>query len=44
VVFISEIVPKPAITWVANTLFRERYRTLPMRNEDYTKENSLKVG
>jgi hypothetical protein len=44
VVFISEIVPKPAITWVANTLFRERYRTLPMRNEDLTKENVLKVG
>src|SRR5262249_47317084 len=25
VVFINEIVPKPAITWVANTLFREHY-------------------
>jgi uncharacterized protein YqjF (DUF2071 family) len=25
VVFISEIVPKPAIAWVANTLYRERY-------------------
>ncbi|HVW62111.1 MAG TPA: DUF2071 domain-containing protein [Puia sp.] len=44
VVFISEIVPKPAITWIANTLFRERYRTLPMRNEDHAKENTLKVG
>ncbi len=44
VVFISEIVPKPAITWVANTLFRERYRTLPMRNEELTKGNILKVG
>jgi hypothetical protein len=32
VVFISEIVPRPAITWVANTLFREHYMTLPMRN------------
>lgn len=32
VVFISEIVPKPAITWVANTIFREHYRTLPMRH------------
>src|SRR5882724_9738269 len=31
VVFISEIVPKPAITWVANTLFREHYISLPMR-------------
>ncbi|MCB9332249.1 MAG: DUF2071 domain-containing protein [Lewinellaceae bacterium] len=25
VVFIREIVPKPAIAWVANTLYRERY-------------------
>ena len=25
VVFVREIVPKPAIAWVANTLYRERY-------------------
>lgn len=31
VVFISEIVPKPAITFVANTLYKEHYSTLPMR-------------
>jgi uncharacterized protein len=31
VVFISEIVPKPAITWVANTLYKEHYSTLPMQ-------------
>ena len=31
VVFIREIVPLPAVTFVANTLFRERYITLPMR-------------
>ncbi|MCX6318284.1 MAG: DUF2071 domain-containing protein [Bacteroidetes bacterium] len=31
VVFISEIVPKPAISWVANTLYKEHYSTLPMR-------------
>lgn len=30
VVFISEIVPKPAITFVANTLYGEAYRTHPM--------------
>jgi uncharacterized protein YqjF (DUF2071 family) len=30
VVFIKEIVPKPALTWVANTLYREHYVTLPM--------------
>ncbi len=27
VVFIREIVPKPAVTWIANTLYREQYRT-----------------
>jgi hypothetical protein len=30
VVFIKEIVPKHAITFIANTLFREKYCTLPM--------------
>ncbi len=30
VVFISEIVPKPAITFVANTLYGEAYTTRPM--------------
>lgn len=28
--FIKEIVPKPAITFVANTLYKEKYATLPM--------------
>jgi len=31
VVFISELVPKPAISWVANTLYREHYACLPMK-------------
>lgn len=39
-VFISEIVPKSAITMIANTLYHEHYRTLPMRNEILEKENS----
>ncbi|MCW8980545.1 MULTISPECIES: DUF2071 domain-containing protein [Altibacter] len=37
VVFVKEIVPKPAITWVANTFYKERYETHPMKhvwNED----------
>ena len=29
-VFIKEMVPKPAVTMVANTLFREHYVTVPM--------------
>ncbi len=32
VVFISEVVPKPAISLVANTLYKEHYTTLPMKH------------
>lgn len=32
VVFISEIVPKPAIAWVANTIYKEHYAVRPMRH------------
>lgn len=32
VVFIKEIVPKPALTFVANTLYNENYQTMPMRH------------
>ena len=31
VVFVRELVPVPTITWVANTLYRERYKTVPMQ-------------
>lgn len=44
VVFIREIVPKPAITWVANTLFREHYITMPMQYVDSTAGDLLKVA
>jgi len=30
VVFIKEIVPKPAITFIANTIYKEKYETAPM--------------
>ena len=30
VVFIKEIVPKPALTFVANSIYKEHYETLPM--------------
>lgn len=33
VVFIKELVPKAAITFVANTLYQEHYQTLPMRHD-----------
>src|SRR5258708_39257 len=44
VVFISEIVPRPAITWVANTLFGEHYSNLPMRHFVQTEDDLLQVG
>lgn len=31
-VFIKEIIPKPIISFVANTLYKEHYQTLPMRH------------
>ncbi len=31
-VFISELVPKMAVTFVANTVYREHYETVPMRH------------
>lgn len=34
VVFVKEIVPKPAVTWVARTLYNENYVTMPMRHVD----------
>jgi len=42
VVFIKEIVPKPALTFVANTLYKEHYETLPMRHTwEETSENRV---
>jgi hypothetical protein len=41
VVFVKEIVPKHAITLVANTLYNEHYQTLPMRHERIGKDNTL---
>lgn len=43
VVFLKEIVPKPAITFVANTFFREKYSTLPMKHY-LTQNDKLRVG
>ena len=43
VVFIKEIVPKPIITFVANTLFKERYETMPMKHHWFENDKSIKV-
>ena len=43
VVFINEFVPKPAITFVANYLYKERYVTYKMKYKWET-EDKLKIG
>jgi len=43
VVFIKEIVPRRALTLVANTLYGEHYQTLPMRHKWENLEDSLSV-
>ncbi|MEO7976269.1 DUF2071 domain-containing protein [Flavobacterium sp.] len=40
VVFIKEIVPKKAITFIANSLYNEHYETLKMRHKIIEKENT----
>ncbi|MGG6231068.1 YqjF family protein [Tenacibaculum sp. SDUM215027] len=44
VVFIKEIVPKPAITLVANKIYKENYQTLPMKHSWTEKEDMFKVS
>lgn len=43
VVFIKEIVPKPALTIVANTLYKENYETLPMRHRREESTDNITV-
>lgn len=43
-VFISEIVPRRAITFVANTLYHEKYRTMKMKHHQYVKDGVLHLG
>lgn len=44
VVFVKEIVPRQAITFIANTLFKEKYVTLPMKHFVHTTEHTQQVG
>lgn len=44
VVFIKEIVPRIAITTVANTLYREKYCTMPMKNFFRSHNDELEIG
>lgn len=43
VVFIKEIVPKPALTLVANTVYKEHYETLPMDHAWQTTDETVSV-
>jgi len=43
VVFISEIVPKWALSFVANTIYGEHYETMPMSHDWLTTENEMTV-
>ncbi|MBX2980119.1 MAG: DUF2071 domain-containing protein [Flavobacteriales bacterium] len=43
VVFIQEIVPRVALTLVANTLYGEHYRTLPMQHNWLQQDDQLTV-
>ena len=43
VVFIKEFVPKPAITFVANTIYKENYQTFPMKHAWIEQEHQLEV-
>ncbi len=44
VVFIKEIVPKHALTFVANTIYKENYQTMPMKHAWTVVENELSVA
>ncbi len=43
-VFIKEIVPKPAITLVANTIYKEKYQTCQMKHSWELNENQFEVS
>lgn len=44
VVFIKEIVSKPAITFVANKFFNEHYATMPVKNYERIENDHLNIG
>lgn len=44
VVFIREFVPKPLISFVANTFYGENYRTVPIRSSFFAREGFLNIG
>lgn len=43
VVFIKEIVPRPALSFVANTIYKENYHTMQMKNLIHQKDDELLI-
>ena len=43
VVFVKEIVPRPALSFVANTVYKEKYETMPMSHSWTSLDNKLTV-
>ena len=43
VTFIKEIVPKHAITFIANTIYKEPYETMPMKHTWSLEDNKLEI-
>ncbi|MBT2622475.1 DUF2071 domain-containing protein [Chryseobacterium sp. ISL-6] len=43
VVFIKEIVPKWALSFIANSFYKENYKTMPMKNLIHQEDSELKV-
>ena len=44
VTFIKEIVPKPALTFIANTIYKEKYVTMPMKHQWQIKDDLLNIS
>jgi len=44
VTFIREIVPRRALTFIANSIFREKYVTMPMKHNWETKDDLLQIA
>jgi len=43
VVFIKELVPRPALSFVANTLYKEHYQTVPMNHQWLERDDKLEI-
>lgn len=42
-VFIKEIVPKPALSFVANSIYKEHYETMRMKNQIHHNQNDFMI-